>query len=1185
MIDVLRILRRSLLHFITGWALLTQPAYAQFGFFKNMYENAVSAWNNVRGVSTEPISDEPNPATPLGSGCSHMNYLSLEVGGINDLIDHFESNSCDRSALSNLASSSSGDKINAVQLCHHLKDLKTQNICGGRQFYTQMDVEFLLEDLSKDDELAALEKEIITDNLQEDIEKMKSIANLQTSLSTDPIFVDSFYKNLLSIGQNNPREREKLKRRFNLDDSFFFETDRSGNQVPRTKDFMSLSEFIPKAFSCLPTPESLMELDSELQNAQCESRGGLLPGAGENILDGVRENLAQRCLNKEEGCDLSVNSSEDLYQSILPTISEEVKQHMGRTNTHGSIAYIDPTNMGANHLNNTHKFMGFLLSPSSSSSIFSQLESVIDESRGRMSEQELRKNLRNRALNVSIEIMNTQSDFLSNGNASLFQDFIRARSRDGELNIGSYTAEVLKQDVAGFLAQKGVALDPSKEEDIERVETFVGLVQQAAVGQRVADYYYERNQQVNMVFPKIHNMLPTTGPIEDYTQQMVDRTQDILDGARSGELTSSQVVERLKAFSEEHGTSGLWKAAVELEGLQSESSDPAIRAAHGLRNIMRMIQEAKEISDGSADHSDKIFEAKERFELTMNMTLMKMAERAQVACKRAKRPQRIKERYCSPLSSPDYGAKGLEKLLSNPDMGDPNNVINNGLTLCLPIFNEDLERRIEAQNIDPLSREASIARNEVCSSVTEAVLCGGGVCTETEYDNHGVGLAGLQRESFGRACARPERGGGDEQIDLGGQDEGSVVNRSVIAAVVGDQTKSVDYTGGESIDDIIPSSSRPTDPSIRPKSRPTRGSFGGSGGPVNTGSEFAQQGSSQVIPKEKDPSALSNDQRFSSGNFATASDIFAGNQMGMNTPLPVEESLVEQLGPQKDVLDPATKALLDRLEDMERKQRELQAKMSEKKEAPADDPEKARLLAELADLKKKIPQLEDQIKNRQDVEKALAVAERNKVEKPVAAPSNEFRAEPTPVARIGGGTSGGAPSQVQAPANQGGPVNQSGGGFATNRSGSSSSEGPFYESAAAGTYQGPISAGFVGGDGSVLTLTSEIRNKTSIVPAGTSPDAAVLEKKGPVLIPLGNGEYTMYEPELTADGEVLTRDGEVVYKLIAKVADEALIKKKMGAAGRMPASIEEAEPVEDASRRRYRLEELEGVLEGVSGSN
>jgi len=96
-----------------------------------------------------------------------------------------------------------------------------------------------------------------------------------------------------------------------------------------------------------------------------------------------------------------------------------------------------------------------------------------------------------------------------------------------------------------------------------------------------------------------------------------------------------------------------------------------------------------------------------------------------------------------------------------------------------------------------------------------------------------------------------------------------------------------------------------------------------------------------------------------------------------------------------------------------------------------------------------------------------------------------------------------------------------------------------------------------------FVLTQSIRDKAPIMPAGVSIEQAVLENKGAILVPYGNGQYMYVEPELSENGDILTRDGRVVYKEVLKISDPEVIASRTEESGdRAPASVEEFDPSE-----------------------
>ncbi len=1199
MMEVLKVIKKSLMPFVCSWCLVITSVHASS--LKGWYEWGRSFFisEEKEAPATENIVGAPN-----GVGCSHLNSLAFNISGINELINHLEKNSCEKPALRQMASISENNQMNAVPFCRQLQDLKKNNVCTSGASFGSVGVDMLHQELQSLEEMKELEKDIITDNLQEDLEEMKVIANLQTSLSTDPIFMRDFYASVLRIGQESVEQREEFKRLFGLDDSFFFDEGPGGRQIPKKDGFMPIQEFIGNAFSCLPTPKTFSALDNELDNPNACGFQGLAAGKLSESLNEAKENLVQRCKNKEEDCNLAVNTSQDLYQSILPTISNEAKTYSSKTGTIGSIALIDPENLGINHLENTHELMAFLADPIVGESVYSQLQSVMDENVGKMEPPKLREAMQARALDVTLEMINGRSEFLQQGdNAALFEKFIQSKTNKENGNLeATFTDEILKIELAQTLGKD--LNDPD-------IESFVGLVQQAAVGQRVGAYYHERQTQMYAFLPKLHGFEVNTGPVPDYMNEMLERSKERLQGLRSGSMTPEQAASEMAELGKKYGQSSLWKAVVELEGMQSQSDDPIIRAAYGLDNLLELFKEGKMASDSIAKEADSPIDMRERLEMTMNLTLLNMAKRAQAACQNAKRPTRISQRYCSPMSDPEYGAKGLEKLLSRDDLGSPDKLIKNALTLCIPILQENEERQILADNIDPLSDQAEMRRHDLCINTTQNLLCSGGSCDATEIDNLRVGLSEIQKGFFGMACAT------SDQVRLGAANTDrkglthSIRSSSsedtdslkAYAGLTGLSGLSINHADSGNMDKHVASGKRPLSDKIRSKRLAERMSRLSSGLSKNKVSQAdpVKSTSSKELPQPDETASVS---PYSKNKFADAKEIYGGNTNRFTSidkdNEDEEASLVEKLSGQENELDATTKKLLADLERMQKEQREFQRQLDEAKNKPVDDPEKAELLAKIAELNRKSEDLEKRLNNSQDVKRALEVAERNKVKPHPIPVENSTFPTPAPAAKISSKGGGGA-TQAQTHNTVVTPINQAGGGFPGSPNSrksvvrNSGSEDSYFDSTGAGSFQGNISGGLnSNSEDFFLTLTSELRNQTTIVAAGTSSDAAVLEVKGPVRIPNGDGTYTIYIPELTADGEVkLNEKNEVIYLVKDKIyidpesaeGQALLAKRNEVKSGRMPASIDEAPPVEDANRRRFRNEDLDNVLEEVSGFN
>ncbi len=262
-------------------------------------------------------------------------------------------------------------------------------------------------------------------------------------------------------------------------------------------------------------------------------------------------------------------------------------------------------------------------------------------------------------------------------------------------------------------------------------------------------------------------------------------------------------------------------------------------------------------------------------------------------------------------------------------------------------------------------------------------------------------------------------------------------------------------------------------------------------------------------------------------------------------------------------VDPNIQRILDKMAQMEAREKELMAQQNELKslinnpntpkeesdELKAAQEKLAQVTAELKNLKSEIPALiSDARKNTKSDQNDYRFGNNNR-------PS----ADPTPSSRrpasVSNNFESAQASNYTAPASSGRSGGSGGGAAISSASG----------------YSG-LDSGSVSADGlsapaytqkETFVLTQNIKDRASIVAAGVSIEQAVLENRGAILVPYGNGEYMYVEPQLNAEGEIETRDGRVVYKEVLKVTDPSAIAKAGSASGsRMPASVEEFDPNE-----------------------
>ncbi len=290
------------------------------------------------------------------------------------------------------------------------------------------------------------------------------------------------------------------------------------------------------------------------------------------------------------------------------------------------------------------------------------------------------------------------------------------------------------------------------------------------------------------------------------------------------------------------------------------------------------------------------------------------------------------------------------------------------------------------------------------------------------------------------------------------------------------------------------------------------------------------------------------------------------------------EELRSEMMANNGKIDPNMQKILDRMAAMEANERDLRSQQSQLLaqlnnagkggEKSAEDLEAQKKLAEVT---KKLEDLQNQIPD-------LVAKAREKGAESVERKASNFigpSVAPTP---SGGGT-GRVANNRSSGTNAAASTYSGGGG------GASISSGPSVKGAA-GNYSPTVGGSPVSADGisapaytknETFILTKSIRDKAVLVAAGVSIEDAVLQSKGAILVPYGNGEYMYVEPQLNSNGDVETRDGRVVYKEVLKISDpQAIAKAEMGKGrSRGPASIEEPA----APKRKYYLENLNQELD------
>ncbi|GEM_PF-3725847 len=1134
------------------------------------------------GYNSAPVNLGIDPALGrISNSCSSVNTLELSIPGIESLADHFSESSCSSEAFQSLATvGSENGEANSVNLCKNLEALKDSGACVSSPM-PAVSLPLEIREWRNDPEMRELEVELKAKTLEKEWGELAKIAELQATLASDMELMNYFYKSLQS--ETDPQIRENYKAQYGLEDSFF----NSGNDMP-------LSQFVNKVFSCLPGGQGLAKLD--LKNNMCEGSDSLLPGedTGSSVLDEARTRFATNCMANEE-CSLNGYidaEGNDLSKTLSISVGDSIAANAGEGQGHmGNIAAID-SNLGMDHLPEAIKMMDFFNNDTSDRNGNPKVFEIVGRALNRHNRTNSRHGddslqlARKTALNYTLNLIREESDFLEDeASLAYFNGIIESSTKNDLLDFEGYDVGQIMPLIERYQTENPeLEFYPegfTEEEKIEKNRALVALIQRAAVGQRMGDYIVENRRSL-----RAQAIVLGGTQTSDKINAISTSLNNTLNGGRSGTLSSQEVGSVLNNLEGGQKLGVLWKSAANFESIFSSYGSP-LNIAHGARNLAKVLERTnenlsrEEILKAHPDlanlsHEDFMFM---RMKLVKNQAFALVAQRSAMACNEKIKPVYMKHKLCSPLSEPEYSNKALEKLLGtsglNRQAGD---ILNSASVLCTSILNEDFERRVEAQNYDTLSPNIGEIRQQRCNEKSNSLFCGE-VCTGDQIR----GVTNNQVLLFGFVCQPGHQ---------------TVENSQVMASVDSNgRTTFPNFAGITNIENTSADDVLKTDNLRAPVA--TAGSFDSglraTTSLKNRGSKFpsrrslvAGPGGNAISSGQKVTSIIPSANAKVSNSFETSKGEVAGgfssspttvfpNQIRANTG--EKESLAQELQGQESTLDPASQVLLKRLEEMERRQANLQRELEESRKSlgEEEDEGRAKLVAELNKLKSEIPLLEDKLREKQDVRRALAEA---KPEVRNSAPV------PTPVRRsaFGGGSNVGRSIASVAPTSNGpssAPVDNSsddGGG------GSSPSGVRNFTRGGGAEISSLTTSGSGRGDGllttdSVVTLTQEIRDRAVIVAPGVSPEDAVLQARGPILIPIGEeGEFIMYEPELTVDGEVKTEDGQVVFKTVVKVSD--LLARDRFA--RLPASIEEA-PLEELPEGYdpRRLFQLDGLLDNV----
>lgn len=1091
----------------------------------------------------------PTPAssslTLTASGCGFVDGISGDLPGIGVLSDYFESRLCSNEAFSTFTRTNDQGELDAVDFCRNIQAFDAQNLCPA-SVITPQGMNMAVAEFRQSPEMRELEIENKAKVMQEEAQELGEIMQFQAGMASDISVMNYLYNKV----KNRVEDRERFKELFNLDDSFFTA---EGDQQ------MALSEFTRKVFQCLPDGEELENVFGP--DSLCHGAGDSAGNSG--ILQSAAEKMIENC-NGDSDCLLQSGLADrsNLMDILAANVGDRVAADAANT---GNIAILDE-GYGLTHLNEAMKMMNWFNqdTPNSRPAVINVVSAAIDNNV--ISEEERLNVARRTALDYSLNLIRTKSTNLKEvpRRMNYFNGFIDSITSDGILNLPDFMPETIEAALAQYGQATGESLfevDEGQEMQRDEIEKMVALVQRAAVGQRMGDYVYNGQRQLDAAIEM------TRGP--GVSQAVASRNtliDSILNQVHGG---AEQARSFLENFNREtNGTMPILSSAAAMLGQGTFREGEKAHLA-GMRKVLERFDQIFNRFGDSMRGRGANQSPEELYALAGLESFASLIEDSARKCRRKKDQKRLRHRYCTPFSDAEFGQKALENLLGgiNND-SEPSDVINHALFYCTPILKESTDRSMVANNQNP--EESSL----VCDTQTRALFC------DSDCPNPLPSSINESQELlFGQTCdGRVETpADGIETLD------GDSVNPDgdFTPVSVADATRYSKAPPPKTTEGSFDSGLRATRPTGR------RNSYSGvtvatqldSNKPVFNAQTTRRDGAGGATSFD----TMTTDRAKATNGVGANNTFVPSSAFTAPVATDVVEDLSGTLREQEDVLDPASRALLQRLEEMEARQAALQRELerNREREDEGESEERAALLAELKKLKAEIPRLEEELKEREDVGRALAQANVTpEVETPTVGrlPASFGGGRASTVRSGGSGGPAGAANNAAAVANtttapaetvtNSGParyesgVTRSGGGpefVAPNSSGLSPEGEALYTSQ------------------SVIQLTEEIRSSARIFPPGVVPSEAVLEAGGPILIPLGeDGQFIMYEPELTVDGEIKTENGQVVFRAIVKVSEDEV----SATPGRLPASLEpDAEVALPAGYEPRRLFELDSELD------
>lgn len=1128
----------------------TMPAYANDGNFVSTWWGWLTGKSSDAGAGEDAL--DGNGGIPQaednvdeGSYINNSNVIlcardipQIELHGVGPFITEI-TRLCNSSNPSEAYISNKDTQTN-LEFCQQIRNQNRDSACYSNilndQSYESYQNQFYNNPRVRE---AFIQEEM--KQLEMEREKLRNISSIQFTLASDPHTVMQLRKMMIE-DMRDERKFNNLKRDFNL-------SDETANKIKSGE--LPLNEFSKSVFSCTPNLISKTPLDEGNRIDNNILEGCDNPNANELVEE------AHSRLTNQMGAGLMHDQAAERAVRYANFVGDEFKQLLSdRINVEDdsdmakeaiSSAYLQKSTdlialLDGNRRNpetNNIILMDEIEKIRSNPTITG--EALQSKIRG----VALRETRHSMQLYYQSENMDKQArilDMISNKYIS------QAENGNVSFQIGNKTTSHIIEEL-----KADGNLNPTPEEEKEMRGMIHLLAAGMSVGSQIhASMRIRDNFSNDFSETRASELLPPPANSDNSSRLPSSNSH----GDRGGALRSDGSYDVFK---------DMFGRSTQVTELLNDFESYMNLGRDTFQDRLSDVQDTASLSNGEQCLAPSV-----NLEGTLRLMAITLAKDCNSIVNKDK--EELQRRHCPTIANPRASNAILEGLIGDPTSLEGNilDTKANVIGACLSIEMEAIaeaarnnqlapegeankaggeETKIADQVCDPLRNMETIS-SDLRSDLENNFFQG--MCNNDAYNGRLSDYAGSVANASGTVTVPPPDISGGDFIKKSDDDFDSYTNRfgneSGIVSNGGSNINPLDTYNGETISSPGTSQTVTSIPS---------GASGINSNIFDTNQVVSPTRASSFLPTV-DTSAPSEDEEIVSS-----------------------EQLRSEFQDSEGRIDPSIQAILDRLEAREERERQLLAEQNELRnmitsmrngESEKDD-------SELEDAQKKLQAVTDELNAlKEDMPGLIAKVRdqantRNRI-------SNFTRPSATP-------TPSGSRSRQPASANNN--FDNAGGGFGAPAS--SGSGGGGSARAAAGNAQGNAGISGPGGvsaDGisapaytasETFVLTQSIRDKAEIVPAGVSIEQAVLESKGAILVPYGNGEYMYVEPELNADGEVSIIDGRVVYKEVLKVSDPEALAQAQGVqeGSRAPASVEDFDP----DRKVYKWDDVVNTLEDM----